>query len=748
MTRMDAVDARDDRTKAPERAPGARHVKVELRGDGVALIALDDPDLAQVTLTRALGEELSAAVDRVLADGRVVAAVLLSAKPGSFLAGANLATLRTIRFAEEAAGEARRFAALLARIEKAGKPFVACVDGPALGAGFALALACDAIVASDAPRTTLGFPEVKLGLLPAGNGLLRAARRAGVRTAMALGLSGRPIGATRARALGLVDEVVLPSVARDAACTLARRLAGHRDRDLSRRASIPLAPKPLERWITERNPVGRRLFFRRARTETLARTRGHYPAPEFVLEVLERFAAKGWAAAAELEAARFGELVVGEASHRLVELTQALAATKKDAGEERSEEAESAAATHAERIAVVGAGLIGAGIAAVSAERGVVVRLEDRDEGALGRGLRYVKGHLEGRAGRGALAPLEHRAALARVSTSTAFTGLRTADLVVEAVFEDLDLKHRVLRELEAHVREDCVIASSTAALTVARIAEVARHPERVLGMHYFAPVPKVLLVEVVRGPQTSARALATAVALGRRQGKSVIVVRDGVGFYTTRTLSPLLLEALRIVEEGVPIDVVDRALVDWGFPLGPLHLMDELGIDLVAHVAGTVGAAFGERHRAPEALAALRMDDRKGRKNGRGFYLYGRGARAEKRVDDTVYAALGGRPRKLAADLPKREEIQTRCALALVNEAVRCLDEGVLRSARDGDVGAVLGLGFPAFRGGPLRYVDVLGASEVLGRMRALEQRHGERFTPAPALVEAARRGRRFAEV
>jgi 3-hydroxyacyl-CoA dehydrogenase/enoyl-CoA hydratase/3-hydroxybutyryl-CoA epimerase len=708
-----------------------------VRPDGVALVVLDDAEARHVTLTPELGEELLAAVEEILRDPLITAAVLASAKEGSFLVGANLATLRAIRFADEATAVARRLAATFARVARSPKPFVACVHGPALGAGFELALACAAIVASDDPRTAVGLPEVKLGLLPAGNGLLRVAERAGVRTAMTLGLSGRALSAERARALGLVDEVVAPSVAREAACALARRLAAcPRGGRRATRAT---------RWFTERNPVARALFFRRARAETLARTLGHYPAPERMLDVLERFAARGEAAAAELEAKHVGELVVSEASHRLVELFLSIAAAKKDAGQEASEGDEAASAAHVQRMAVVGAGLIGAGIAAVSAESGVVVRLEDQDEGALGRGLRYVKGHLDGRASKGALAPLAHRAALARLSSTTTFSGLRTADLVVEAVFEELSLKHKVLRALEEHVREDCVIASSTAALTVARIAEVARHPERVLGMHYFAPVPKVLLVEVVRGPQTSARALSTAVELGRRQGKTVIVVRDGVGFYTTRTLSPFLHEALRLVEEGVPVDVVDEALVAWGFPIGPLHLMDELGIDLVAHVAITVGNAFGDRLRPPQALASLRMDDRKGRKNGRGFYLYGRGARAEKRVDDTLYAAIGVTPRRASADLPKREEIQTRCALALVAEAVRSLDEGVLRSARDGDLGAVLGLGFPAFRGGPFRYVDVLGATEVLGRMRALEQQHGERFAPPPALVEAARRSKRF---
>jgi 3-hydroxyacyl-CoA dehydrogenase / enoyl-CoA hydratase / 3-hydroxybutyryl-CoA epimerase len=253
--------------------------------------------------------------------------------------------------------------------------------------------------------------------------------------------------------------------------------------------------------------------------------------------------------------------------------------------------------------------------------------------------------------------------------------------------------------------------------------------------------VQKVPLVEVIRTKATDARAVATAVALARRQGKMVIVVRDGTAFYTTRVLLPYLFEAAHLLADGVSVDEVDRALVDWGFPMGPLHLLDELGIDVATHVGGVTHTAFGERMRPPEAMAALRLDDRKGRKNGRGFYLYGRGKRAEKRVDDTVYAALGVvRPKRVP-----QEEIQLRCALSMVNEALRCLDEGILRSPSDGDVGAIFGLGFPPFRGGPFRYVDVVGASEILRRTRSLEQRLGPRFEPAPLLVEMARKGRRF---
>ena len=330
----------------------------------------------------------------------------------------------------------------------------------------------------------------------------------------------------------------------------------------------------------------------------------------------------------------------------------------------------------------------------------------------------------------------------ARVSGATDYTGFRNTDVVIEAVFEDLALKHAVIRDIEKLVRDACVIASNTSAIPIARIAEGSSRPEMIVGMHYFSPVHQMPLLEVIRTKTSDPRAVATAVALGRKQGKTVIVVNDGPAFYTTRILFSFLNEAAHLVAEGSSIEAVDGAMVDWGFPVGPFQLMDEIGLDLGAHVGEVTQAAFGERMRPPDAFAALLADGRKGRKNARGFYLYGSAAPRRKTVDATVYGVLGvtPKPRAFTAD-----EIALRCGLAMVNEALRCHGDGVLRSARDGDVGAIFGVGFPSFRGGPFRYVDVVGASEVLRRTRSLEQRIGARFEPAPLLVAMARSGKRF---
>jgi len=700
--------------------PGERPLlRTEKRADGVAVVTLDDANAMHNTFTPELGHQLTAALDALENDAAVVAVVIRSGKKDSFFVGANIDFVRTIRFAKDAEDASLEVGRRFARMTNGAKPVVACVHGPALGGGFELALACTATVASDDPKTVLGLPEVKLGLMPAANGLIRVAERAGLRVALDVGLTGRNLRPRRALALGLVDEVVAPSIVLEASVALAKRLTKKR---VVRMRSPRVRAEAL---LFEKNPIGRAVFFRRARAAALAKTRGHYPAVMRMLDVLEKYAASGFAAAAKEESRLFGELVVSETAHRLIDLFFAQTAIKKDTHGD---------AHPVERIAVLGAGLMGAGIAAVSVKNGIAVRMKDKDDAALGRGLAYVHGALRGDA-----------RALALLSTTTDYSGMRHADLVVEAVFEDLDLKRRIVRDIEKIVKPTCVIASNTSSLPIARIAEAAARPEMVVGMHYFSPVPKMPLLEVVRAKATDPRAVATAVAAGRRQGKTVIVVNDGAGFYTTRILAPYLNEAAHLLSEGLPVDAIDHAMVEWGFPVGPLQLLDEVGIDVAAHVNGIMQGAFGERMRAPAAFAKLEADHRSGKKNGRGFYLHARTKGAARRVDETVYGVLAVKPRAGARAKYQDEEIHLRASLVLVNEALRCLDEGILASPRDGDIGAVFGIGFPAFRGGPFRYVDVLGPTEVLRRTRSLEQRLGARFEPASLLVEMARRGKRF---
>jgi 3-hydroxyacyl-CoA dehydrogenase/enoyl-CoA hydratase/3-hydroxybutyryl-CoA epimerase len=377
---------------------------------------------------------------------------------------------------------------------------------------------------------------------------------------------------------------------------------------------------------------------------------------------------------------------------------------------------------------------MGAGIATSSAEAGALVRLKDPSRDALGRALRHAREGLEERRRKGSLTRLDVQKRMDRLSVTTDDSGFGQADLVIEAVFEDLDLKRQVLAEVEARTAEDCVFASNTSSLPIGELALGSRRPARVLGMHFFSPVEKMPLLEVVVTPHTDAWATATAVTFGRRLGKNVIVVRDGPGFYTTRALAPYLNEACRVVEEGAAVDDADRALLDFGFPVGPLTLLDEVGIDVGAKVSKILHHAFGERLAAPESMVRVIDDGRLGRKNGRGFYRYEDGRK--KGVDATLYALLPGGAGRRPMDA---RLVQERLVFAFLNEAVLCLQEGILRSARDGDVGAVFGLGFPPFLGGPFRYLDRLGARFALETTERLG------LEPAPLLVDQARSGLGF---
>jgi 3-hydroxyacyl-CoA dehydrogenase/enoyl-CoA hydratase/3-hydroxybutyryl-CoA epimerase len=385
-------------------------------------------------------------------------------------------------------------------------------------------------------------------------------------------------------------------------------------------------------------------------------------------------------------------------------------------------------------LAVVGAGFMGAGIGGVAVTQGRVdVRLRDTDPGHVAKGLAGARRLLDERLRRRRMTKYEHRQLSALLSGGTGWDGFRRCDLVVEAVFEDLQVKHQVFREIEAVVKDDCVLASNTSTIPIARIAEAVKRPERVLGMHFFSPVDRMPLLEVIVTDRTAPWVTVSAVAFGRRLGKTVIVVRDCPGFWVNRILAPYLNEAGRLLEEGIPMEVLDATMVRFGFPVGPVTLLDEVGLDVAEKSSHVLHEAFGDRMAPTEGIARLVASGRLGRKNGRGFYRYAGGKR--RGPDPDVYQMMGRKP---AREVPP-EDVEARMVYALLNEAARAADEGVVRSARDGDIGAVFGIGYPPFRGGPLRYLDALGAAAVVRRLETFAQRYGPRFAPAPALERLA---------
>ena len=709
-------------------------LRLERRVDGCALLVIDVPGEPVNTLSAAFASELSRVLDEIERDDSISAVVVVSGKPDGFIAGADLKLLSALTTAEQATELSRSGQRSLERVEHSVKPFVAAIHGACLGGGLEVALACRGRIASSDERTKLGLPEVQLGLLPGLGGTQRLPRLVGVQAALDLLLTGRQLDARRAQRIGLVDEVVARPVLESAA--VERALALRKDPDLGRDAGS--SQKKLLEFALARNPLGRKLVFDKAKQATLEKTHGNYPAPLRILEVVQAGLAQGPARGFELEARAFGELSATPEARQLINLFFATNELKKDSGVDDA----SAAPVPVHKVCVLGAGLMGAGIAYVTvALAKLPVRLKDRDEASLGKGLSHAREILDGRVKSRRLTPVERDRLMAEITVTKDYSGFHDAEIVIEAVFEDLTLKQRVLAEVEQNAPQ-AIFASNTSSLPLSRIAEQAQRPERVVGMHYFSPVEKMPLLEVVVTERTAPSATATAVAIGKRQGKTVIVVRDGPGFYTSRILGPYLNEASQLVAEGVAVERIDEALVAWGFPVGPLTLLDEVGLDVASKVGKILHYAFGSRMQPPPGVERLLADDRRGRKNERGFYLYGaQRKKGKKEVDPSVYTTLGVRPNEARPSA----EIAERCALMFVNEAVRCFEDGILRSARDGDVGAVMGLGFPPFRGGPFRYVDAVGVREVTHKLETFAERYGERFAPAPLLVRMTANGQSF---
>ncbi len=694
--------------------------------DGIAVVTLDLPGETINKFSRSVRNEFAALLTAMEGDASVRAVVVMSGKPDIFVAGADIQEFVALKTAEDATRLSREGQKLLDRIASSGKPLVAAVHGACLGGGLEMILACQYRVASDHPKTVFGAPEVQLGLLPGAGGCNRLPRAIGLRAALEMILTGKNVRAAKAFRMGLVDELVPPAILKDVAVAAARRLAEEPDRR-------GRGPRGLVAWLMDRSAPGQALVLRQARTMTLKRTGGHYPAPLASLDAVRFGLANGMAQGLEYEADLFGKMAVTDVSRRLVEIFFATTALKKDLGVP----APAPEPRPVERLGILGAGFMGSGIAALAASHASIpVRLKDAELPRVAGGLKAVAGLVGERVRRRSISRREGARQLALVSGGADYAGFRRADLVIEAVFEDLEVKRNVVREIEAVTGPDCVVASNTSTIPISKIAEASSRPSSVVGMHFFSPVHRMPLLEVVVGARTAPETTVTAVNFGRKLGKTVIVVQDRPGFFVNRILAPYINEAGHLLVEGVPAEAVDQAMTRWGFPVGPVTLLDEVGLDVAVKAAAVMLEAFGERLKPRLNLGALVADKRLGRKNGRGFFVYRRGRKAG--LDHTAYRVLGITP----GTAPPLERLAERLAFAMLNEAALALEEGVVRGPRDGDIGAIFGIGFPPFRGGPFRALDAMGARAAVETLERLAAAHGERFRPAASLVDQARRG------
>jgi len=562
------------------------------KNDGIAVITMNDPDVPQNVLNQGIQDEFETLFDDIRADQDLTALVFKSSKPGCFLAGADITMLQGIETQDQAREASQLLHAMTQRIADLPITTVAAIDGICLGGGLELALVFDYRIASDAKSTRIGVPEVQLGILPGGGGTQRIPRLIDLPTSLDLILTGKQLNAKRAHKAGLVDKVVLPEILLDVALSYAKK-------------SKPIRSQTFKEKLMD-NGLARGFIISQARKKLLKLTKGKYPAPLKILEVIEQGLATDLQKGLKIEADGFAELLMTPVSKQLVNIFFATTDLKKDTGVDSDE-----TAREVNHVGVLGAGLMGAGISYVTIDKAKTnVRLKDIALDSLAKGIEYVGKILDKKVKRKHIKANQRQQAMSRLTGSIDYSGFKDTDVVIEAVFESLDLKQKMVADIEAiDSNKETIFATNTSAIPIDDIAATAKYPERVVGMHYFSPVEKMPLLEVVKGSKTADWATATAVELGKKQGKTVIVVNDGPGFYTTRILVPYNMEAVRLVLEGVAIEDVDAALEGFGMPVGPIKLMDEVGIDVGSHIVVTLNEAFGDRIPLIEGVEKLIND-------------------------------------------------------------------------------------------------------------------------------------------
>lgn len=692
---------------------------------GIAHLVIDLPDEKVNKLSATVMVELDGLLDDDLQNGRIRALVISSGKPGVFIAGADIAEIETLKGAEDAYRKSQQGQAIFAKLGALPYPTIAVIDGVCLGGGLELALACSFRVVTDSSKTKLGFPEVTLGILPGWGGTQRLPRLIGLVQALQMILSGKPVSGSKALQLGLADTLVPHEFVAEKAREFTGRCLNGKGRQVIR--------KKRGRHRQQRIWPVSTIVINKARTQAMNKSKGHYPAIPSILALMQVTNYCKLSDGLEKESRAFSELATTSICRNLIGLFHTDQLLKKDRGT-----GVDVTPRPIHRAAVLGAGVMGGGIAWLFSRYGRPVRVKDVAWEAVGKAFAEAADYYRQLGKLRKIKPHEVTLNMHRITGTLDYSGFADADIVIEAIVEKMDVKKTVLAEMEEYVSDEAVICSNTSALSISEMATVLKHPERFVGMHFFNPVNRMPLVEVIAGKDSSAEAVATVVALAHDLKKTPVVVKDSPGFLVNRILIPYLNEAGLLLQEGVEFERIDRLAEAFGMPMGPFALADVTGIDVGYKVIQELSTAFSPRLEAAPVLDRFIQAGLLGRKSGGGFYLY----KDKERSSNPEAVAL-------LEDFRKKEvsdgDIVDRLILIMLNEAAMCLQERIVERVDYLDMALITGIGFPPFRGGLLRYADEQGVAETVKRLDELQAACGERFKPCDLLQTMAMRGNAF---
>jgi len=713
----------------------------KITDSGVAVISYDRKDNKVNALTLEIGDEMLAMHTKLNNDPNVKAMVLMSGKKNDFIAGADITMFDQYKTEEEMLTIPERCQVNFDALEN-GKPIVAAIHGNCLGGGLETALACHYRVCTESPRTALGLPECKLGLLPGGGGTQRLTKLIGLQGALPLLLGGGNVRPAKAKKLKLVDGVADPFALEHAAVQAAEGLAnGTLKPDRGPKGLVQKAIK----FLLEDTAKGREFVFGKAKEGVMKLTHGNYPAQLTIIDVLRDSMEVGLATPQgfAIEAKGFAKLGMSPES-------RALRGTGFFGMTAQKKNPYNPSGKVVNNVAVIGAGLMGAGVAQVSVVKDLAVTLVDATEQGLARGVTQIEKNLNTTVKKRQRTQFQADSLMSNVSGVTAGsaqwkTELAKADMVVEAVFENLDLKYKVFKELEENIPENCVLASNTSAIPIGTLAKGSSRPQNFIGMHYFSPVDKMPLLEIIPHAGTDDAVTSAAYEMGLKQGKVPIVVKDVPGFFVNRCLGPYVDEGIALLQSGVDVKELNTAMVKYGFPVGPMTLADEVGIDVAAalpkNLVGDLGIRVGSANL--DFLDDMVNANFLGRKTGAGMFMYPAGEKGGKEINSGMTEIL--EKYSQTTESISRDDVQLRMMSRFVNEAAYCLQDGIVTNPTAADVGSCFGIGFPFFLGGPFRMLDEMGVQNFVDICHKYTDENGEQFKPAPILLDYAKSGKKF---